>query len=758
MRSLNTALDYFRAGLCTLPANLGEKRPLIAWKPYQKTLPSETELRKWFADSTPVCIVAGAVSGNLEMLDFDQQGELFDKWASLVRSEAPILLDRLVIERSQNQGRHVCYRCSTAIPNNQKLAERRIACDTAEDIVIGGKTFTPARVGQSYAVTVTLIETRGEGGIFLCAPTRGYVLEQGSFTDLPTISESERNILIEAAQVLNEAVTEFVCQHTTTRTVGRPGDDFNVRGDIKPILERDGWKAVWKDGEREYLRRPGKESGWSATLSSRGLYVFSTNAAPFEDLKGYSPFAVYTLLEHSGNFSAAASALRAEGFGTDDSLNVDLSSIIGEVGDPSSKIPDPGLPPNEMFRIPGFVSEVMDHTLATAPYPNVPLAFCGALALLAVLSGRKVRDAADNRTNLYLLALAGSSTGKDWSRKVNVNILNQIGMIDSIGEKFASGEGIQDALFLTPSLLFQTDEIDGLLQSINKSKDARYEAIQSTLLTMYSSANSVYPMRRKAGPEPPGVIDQPCLVLYGTAIPSHYYAALSERMLTNGFFARTIIVESGVRGAGQESGIIDPPERVIETARWWSRYQPGSGNLIGKLTAQPATVLATREAASLLTDARKAAEAEYNKAEAAGDDVGTTVWGRVHEQARKLALLHAISRNHLQPEIDAISVQWAIDFVTHQARRMLFMASSHVADNPFHALCLKFLEKLRAAPDHKLPHSIMLKRMKIEAAKFVEVVTTLAQQGDIEVQITERSGASIRGYQLRDEHAKSGGG
>jgi hypothetical protein len=63
----------------------------------------------------------------------------------------------------------------------------------------------------------------------------------------------------------------------------------------------------------------------------------------------------------------------------------------------------------------------------------------------------------------------------------------------------------------------------------------------STLLTMYSSANSVYPIRRKAGKEAPGVINQPNLVVFGTAIPNHYYEALSERMLTNGLFARMLI-------------------------------------------------------------------------------------------------------------------------------------------------------------------------------------------------------------------------
>lgn len=64
-------------------------------------------------------------------------------------------------------------------------------------------------------------------------------------------------------------------------------------------------------------------------------------------------------------------------------------------------------------------------------------------------------------------------------------------------------------------MLFQTDKIDALVQSINKARVARHENIMSTLLTMYSAANSIHPTRRKAGKETPGVIDQPCLVVYG---------------------------------------------------------------------------------------------------------------------------------------------------------------------------------------------------------------------------------------------------
>ncbi len=433
--------------------------------------------------------------------------------------------------------------------------------------------------------------------------------------------------------------------------------------------------------------------------------------------------------------------------------NVDLSAFRVSARDapperPSEPRPDdPGPLPDELLHVPGFVGEVMDYCLATAPYPNPVMAFCGALALQAFLAGRRVRDSGDNRTNIYLLGLAHSAAGKDWPRKVNTRIAHEVGLAECLGERFASGEGVQDALFINPCMLFQTDEIDGMLQSINKAKDARHENVMGTLLTMYSASNSVFPMRRKAGKASPGVIDQPNLVVFGTAIPNHYYEALSERMLTNGFFARMVILESGPRNKGQEPRIADLPPRMVETARWWADYRPGRGNL-QDWHPVPAVIEATDDALRLLIETREAAEAEYSKAEAGNDSVGTTVWGRVSEQVRKLALLHTISENHLTPRIGIEAVRWASRFALHQTRRMLFKASSHVAENPFHAECLKIMQKLRDAPGHEIPHSALLKRMKIDAKHFMEITETLAQRGDIEIVTVPRAGTHKRSYRL----------
>ncbi len=793
----DAARKYLAAGLCALPARRAEKRPAVGrWKQYRKRLPTVAEVSAWFANGPDaLCIICGRVSGNGEMIDFDAGGELFEAWAQRI---PPELLARLVIESTQRGGRHVWYRCEAEVCGNMKLAQR----------LDGDKV-------------VTLIETRGEGGLFLCAPTAGYELIQGDLANPPVLTMAERDVLLQAAWDLNEYLPPAVDGPSNNGTLGprgpspvghgqtsaenphsgscpsdngvvgqrgvvsvgqadcppemgaRPGDDFNCRGDVRAVLAQCGWSRV-RGGENEYWRRPGKDSGTSATLKDRVFYVFSSNAAPFEPNRAYSPFAVYTLLHHGGDFEQAARCLGQIGFGSDSladsAAGADISAIVrmsasagacpsdnGALGQTialcdgesarAPEIADPGPMPAEMLRVPGLISEVMDHTLAIAPYPNQVMAFGGALALQAFLAGRKVRDAGDNRTNLYLLGLAHSSAGKDYPRKVNFDIIHAIGLGNCLGLYFASGEGIQDALFQTPAMLFQTDEIDGMLQSINKAKDARHETIMSTMLTMYSSANSVFPMRRKAGKESPGVIDQPCLVIYGSAIPNHYYQALSERMLTNGFFARMIILEAGSRPPGQEPSIAELPPRVLATAKWWADYRPGTGNL-EDWHPVPTIVEHSEEARRLLIETRLEAEAEYGKAEQAGDSVGTTVWGRVSEQVRKLALLHAVSENHQAPRIGLAAVEWASRFVLHQTRRMLFMAAGHVAENPFHAECLKLLRKLRESPEGQMARNKLMRAMRCKLADFDQIIGTLLTQGDIVPVDIPTKTKTAQGYRL----------
>ena len=783
----DTAKRYLDAGLSVLSADRTRKCPTVGqWRSYQKRLPTLAELDAWFANGPDaLCVVCGQVSGNLEMIDFDRGGELFDAWAAGIPAE---FLDRLVIESTQSGGWHVVYQCESPVSGNCKLAER-----VTED-------------GE----VVTLIETRGQGGLFLCAPTDGYELLQGDLARPTVLTAAERDHLLQTAADLNEMCdspshtshngdcrsdnannADSVADNSHNghgrsdnshiaasrpESSHRPGDDFNSRGDIRPLMEKHGWAYLRKDDINEFWRRPGKTAGQSATLrlEDQTFYVFSANASPFEMNTGHSPFQVYTLLEHSGDFSAATRALSGLGYGQSDSADtgVDISGIVGmsadnhqsrpdilhsghcptdnaENGPDVPDIADPGPIPEHMFDIPGLVRQVMDFSLANAPYPNVGLAFCGGTALQSYLCGRKVRTPGDLRPNIYLLALASSGTGKDFPRKVNSRILFEIGHVAALGDKFASGQGIQDALLRSPAMLFQNDEMDGVLRQINFDRENKLESIPNILLTVFTAASDIYPIRVRAGQKEALHIDQPHLTLFGTATPQYFYESLSHRMLTNGLFARMMIVDIGTRGQGQTPGSArDVPEPIIEIARWWAEFMPAQhrGNMIN-LHPEPMVVSFTPQAAEAINALQRQTDANWHDADGRKDEVARTIWSRTCENAKKLALIYACSENHEAPVISLAAVEWASAFALHQTQRQLFMAHSYVAENPFHGECLKLMRKLREAPGQRMKRRSLMRTMRCKANDFDQLVLTLREQGEIEFVTIPGKSKSIPGYQ-----------
>jgi hypothetical protein len=110
--------------------------------------------------------------------------------------------------------------------------------------------------------------------------------------------------------------------HIVDRPVGepdasgeRPGDRFTRETDWADILR--GWKLLTARGPERRWERPEngvlkKTPGCSATTGGGGhdvLYVFSSNAQPFDPNTSYTKFRAYSVLEHGGDNTAAAAAL-----------------------------------------------------------------------------------------------------------------------------------------------------------------------------------------------------------------------------------------------------------------------------------------------------------------------------------------------------------------------------------------------------------------------------------------------------------------
>lgn len=316
---LDTALRYHNAGLIVLPNDPAKKYPadLKGWETFT---PTEAQIRAWYTNP-------GRAIGlrDVEGLDFDNKGTpdadtLYSEWYALCEALAPGLAARLLLERTPSGGFHLVWQCEV-IQGNQKLATR---------------PPTSAELSKSPRLTsITLIETRGKGGQFQVAPSPGYELKRGDWANLPTITPAERLIILDCARAMTRADSRT---HQTLEQRGdRPGDKYNTEhaDDALVMLAQAGWAEMYRRGDARYLCRPGKDKGVSATfgyVAPGVLYVFSANASPFDAGRAYSPFAIFTELQHGGDYRKAAAALRAVDTKTGELVETKKAPVAKPVG------------------------------------------------------------------------------------------------------------------------------------------------------------------------------------------------------------------------------------------------------------------------------------------------------------------------------------------------------------------------------------------------------------------------------------------
>ena len=313
------ALQWANAGCAVVPPRMdGSKAPDSKWKEFQTRKPTDAELTHWYGKGKQdgVGVITGAVSENLELLELEGRA-ITDGLHKVAREVADasglgLLLDRVVkhgyLEATPSGGLHILYRISDhEVPGNTKVARRP---------------------GANGGVDV-LVETRGEGGYCIVAPSHGsihpsglaWVTTVGSPSTIPNITWDERNALHSVFKALDEMPVATVIAEAMASPKEKgegisPGDDFNARGVWKEILV--GWSEVFRSGGVTYWRRPGKDEGISATTGRNdgdNLFVFTTSTV-FQSEKPYSKFAALALLNYGEDYSVTAKALRQMGYGS----------------------------------------------------------------------------------------------------------------------------------------------------------------------------------------------------------------------------------------------------------------------------------------------------------------------------------------------------------------------------------------------------------------------------------------------------------
>jgi phage/plasmid-associated DNA primase len=335
------AKGYAENGFCVIPIKTdGSKKPVGTFKQYQTVKPTEDEMRRWWNNSNPcgLAILHGSISGFSEMLEAESLEDLEELKQRLEDHGLSYILEKLTLQvASPGGGIHFIYRCPELgslerTLGNERLASRYLLDDSGNRIPNRKKT---GEITKGYRQKPKL-ETRAQGGYAIVPgsplevhPSRKpYALISGSFDAVPEITLEERKALFDIARLCDAIEKEPAQEKTSTPTVysehqgEKAGEHYNRVATPEMLLDllEDMGATGIKEGDCYLIARPGKDlrESHSAVLGGGGgnaFYNWSTSWGEFEPEKTYSPFGVYAIAKHGGDFKAAAKDLGLQGYG-----------------------------------------------------------------------------------------------------------------------------------------------------------------------------------------------------------------------------------------------------------------------------------------------------------------------------------------------------------------------------------------------------------------------------------------------------------
>ncbi|WP_420567737.1 PriCT-2 domain-containing protein [Thalassovita sp.] len=434
-----------------------------------------------------------------------------------------------------------------------------------------------------------------------------------------------------------------------------------------------------------------------------------------------------------------------------------LSKLDAHDGDAAQE------PANQPFSLvipDGLVGNLTDYMLSTARRPQPLLSLGASLCAIGALMGRQYRTESNLRSNLYIVGIADSGSGKNHAREIINEVFFEADLAHHLGgNKIASGAGLLTALHRQPAILFQIDEFGMFLSAAadRKRSPRHITEILDNMTELYTAAGGIFlgaEYANRDGSNERRDIVQPCLCVYGTTTPLHFWGALQGANVVDGSLARFLILPSDEDYPDENIavGIRQAPTALIQGLQLLAAGGGlQCGNLTGKTADQNTTVNPT--IVPMTEDARarfKALSAELTEElRAARGTAFTAILARIGENALKLALIVAVGHNPKQPEIDLTAANWAIGFVRHYAQRTMEAVDRHVADTETEAHVKRLKEIIRAAGAKGITKSEITRASQwLKARDRDEILLTLIESGDITTGMRETGGRRAMVYRI----------
>lgn len=289
------------------------KTPYAEWKQYQYEFIDRAVLFDQMAnkyDTTAVAMVCGAVSGNLEVIDFDTK--YYPGIDAIVLSAMqqlyPDIFEKLKRHRTRSGGIHLVYRIAEhEVPASAHLANRAKTQDEVDAAPNNKKKY------------VTYIETRGTGGLATAPPSLGY----SALNDISiqTITWEERCTIIEFCKAYNEYFPDEKPYTPPKSELNyydeNPFEHYNRTVDPIELFTTYGWTYVRKHGHYAWFTRPGGRKGdvHAGFNTNTCTYRIWGTKADLDSERSYTPSTILAHYMFNDDKSATYAYLVERGFG-----------------------------------------------------------------------------------------------------------------------------------------------------------------------------------------------------------------------------------------------------------------------------------------------------------------------------------------------------------------------------------------------------------------------------------------------------------
>lgn len=339
---------------------------------------------------------------------------------------------------------------------------------------------------------------------------------------------------------------------------------------------------------------------------------------------------------------------------------------------------------------PGYVGDLVEWMIATAPRPQPKLATVAAIVGAGALFGGKVRDFSNGRTNLYGIGVAETSAGKDRPFKCIEELFYAAGAGALLGGgRVTSDTAIELGLQNNRTQIWGIDEIGDYFQGIKRSgAGAGGAAHLSTIIPcfkqVWSCGSCTYRGKQKADGDFRTIIE-PHACLWGLTTPGKFYKGFSSDELEDGFMPRILIAISSDIPPIRMVEYTEPPEKLITiTQAWFNRViQPAEyagGDILRASMSNQIMVETEPRARQIFENFGRLCD-KIREEGRLNDDRTRHLWGKAYENARRVALTIASGDGWDSIRITGFHAEYACNLIKQIASDVIVSIMENMSDS-----------------------------------------------------------------------------